>query len=481
MSISNAMSNALSGLTAASRMAEVISSNLANATTDGYGRRSVALSAATVGGRGSGVQIDGITRFVNRGVLADRRQADAGMAGFGQATTTLSRVERLVGAAGEQNALTTQIAALESALAEAGSDPSSDVRLQTVVSRFGAVTTSLNQSAEGIQNLRREAESSIASQVETLNTSLRQVQQLNTDIARTQGARGDASALLDARQKVVDTIAAIVPLRELDRSGGQIALMSTAGVMLVDGPARQFGFQPVNTVTADMTLASGGLNGVTVDGAPVDPGNGIGGLKGGSLGAAFALRDGSLVTAQTGLDAVARDLIERFQSAADPTLASGDAGLLTDAGAAFDPANTAGLSARIRVNAAIDPARGGALFRLRDGINAAAPGPVGNAAQIDAWLDALATARPSSNGGSAASAAGHAGQLMSDVSGSRLAAEESLSFASARWDTLRQAELADGVDSDQELQLLLKVEQSYSANARLIQTVEAMMQTLMEL
>ena len=70
---------------------------------------------------------------------------------------------------------------------------------------------------------------------------------------------------------------------------------------------------------------------------------------------------------------------------------------------------------------------------------------------------------------------------MSDVSGSRLAAEESLSFASARWDTLRQAELADGVDSDQELQLLLKVEQSYSANARLIQTVEAMMQTLMEL
>ncbi len=481
MSISHAMSNALSGLTAASRMAEVIASNLANATTDGYGRRSVTLSAASVGGRGAGVQIDGITRFVNRGILADRRQADAGMAGFGQTATTLSRLERLVGAVGDQHALSTQIAALESALADAGADPSSDVRLQTVVSRFGAVTESLNQSADGIQALRREADSSIATQVETLNLSLRQVQQLNADISRMQATGGDASALLDARQTVVDTIAAIVPLRELDRGGGQIALMSSAGIMLIDGPAQQFGFQAVNTVTADMTLASGGLHGLTLDGVALDPGNGFGGMKGGSLSAAFDLRDGSLVTAQQGLDAVARDLIERFQSAADPTLGPGDAGLLTDAGAAFDPLNTAGLSARIAVNAAIDPARGGALFRLRDGVNATVPGPVGNAAQIDAWLDALATARPTSLGGAAASAAGHAGRLMSDIGGTRLAAEESLSFATARWDTLRQAELADGVDSDHELQMLLKVEQSYAANAKLIQTVESMLQTLMEL
>ena len=38
MSLSGALSNALSGLTAASRNAQVTASNLANVMTDGYGR-----------------------------------------------------------------------------------------------------------------------------------------------------------------------------------------------------------------------------------------------------------------------------------------------------------------------------------------------------------------------------------------------------------------------------------------------------------
>ena len=39
MSISASLSSALSGLTAASRRAEVVASNVANAMTEGYGRR----------------------------------------------------------------------------------------------------------------------------------------------------------------------------------------------------------------------------------------------------------------------------------------------------------------------------------------------------------------------------------------------------------------------------------------------------------
>eukprot|EP00581_Thalassiosira_minuscula_P024003 CAMPEP_0184437988 /NCGR_PEP_ID=MMETSP0738-20130409/628709_1 /TAXON_ID=385413 /ORGANISM="Thalassiosira miniscula, Strain CCMP1093" /LENGTH=42 /DNA_ID= /DNA_START= /DNA_END= /DNA_ORIENTATION= len=41
MSISSALSNALTGLTASARRAEVVSSNISNAMTEGYGRRSL--------------------------------------------------------------------------------------------------------------------------------------------------------------------------------------------------------------------------------------------------------------------------------------------------------------------------------------------------------------------------------------------------------------------------------------------------------
>ncbi len=54
MSISSALTNALTGLTAA-RRADVVSANVANALTPGYGRREVQISAMSLGGNGAGV------------------------------------------------------------------------------------------------------------------------------------------------------------------------------------------------------------------------------------------------------------------------------------------------------------------------------------------------------------------------------------------------------------------------------------------
>ena len=54
MSMSAALNNALSGLTASSRRAQVISDNVANALTPGYARRSVTVAAHVVGGEGQG-------------------------------------------------------------------------------------------------------------------------------------------------------------------------------------------------------------------------------------------------------------------------------------------------------------------------------------------------------------------------------------------------------------------------------------------
>ena len=44
-----------------------------------------------------------------------------------------------------------------------------------------------------------------------------------------------------------------------------------------------------------------------------------------------------------------------------------------------------------------------------------------------------------------------------------------------------EQELLNGVDTDQEMQKLLLIEQSYAANARVIQVVDDMMRRLMEI
>jgi flagellar hook-associated protein 1 FlgK len=46
---------------------------------------------------------------------------------------------------------------------------------------------------------------------------------------------------------------------------------------------------------------------------------------------------------------------------------------------------------------------------------------------------------------------------------------------------LTEMEMAEGVDKDQEMQTLLQIEQAYSANVRVIQVVNDMMQTLLEI
>jgi flagellar hook-associated protein 1 FlgK len=205
-------------------------------------------------------------------------------------------------------------------------------------------------------------------------------------------------------------------------------------------------------------------------------------MTGGSLEANFALRDDILPTQQAALDAVARDLIERFADpATDSTLLPGDAGLLTDGGAAFDPLNEVGLASRLTVNTAVDPAAGGALFRLRDGVNAVTPGPVGSATQINLWSDALTELRPLASGGTARSAAGHAAAAASSLGLERLTTEEEVGFASARYNGLRERELAMGVDTDAEMQTLLLIEQSYAANAKVVETVDFLIRTLMEI
>ena len=75
------------------------------------------------------------------------------------------------------------------------------------------------------------------------------------------------------------------------------------------------------------------------------------------------------------VDRYANDLIERFRDLmpASALDASGE-GLFVDAAGGLT-----GLAGRIEVNAAVDPSEaGGAVWRLRDGLSATAPGNTGN-------------------------------------------------------------------------------------------------------
>jgi flagellar hook-associated protein 1 FlgK len=177
-------------------------------------------------------------------------------------------------------------------------------------------------------------------------------------------------------------------------------------------------------------------------------------------------------------------MIERFEdSAVDPTILPGNTGLFTDLGLVLDPLIEVGLAGRIGVNANVDPDQGGDLWRLRDGIYALAEGDAGNGSQLQTLADALAAKRSPASGDLPPnrSASGLSAYLLSSVGVSRQNTETKLAGAANQQETLRQMQLADGVDTDAEMQRLMLIEQAYSANARVLSVVDEMMQTLLRI
>ncbi len=485
MSFGTAFASALSGLTAAAKASELVSSNIANATTPGYGRRALTLAAQSTGANGQGVKIVSVNRAEDRPLLNDRRLAQSAQ---GDAQTRLDffiRLQTLMGTPDQPTSLSGRAAAFGSALTEAVSHPESEARLGTVAATAKALVSGLAAIGSDIQSARARADAEIATQVQQLNAALGHVAKLNDQIQTGLIAGQDTSALQDQRQQAIDQIAQMLPLREAAQTNGKVALYTTGGAVLVDGRPSLFGFTPTVAVSAAMTQQGGGLSGLTLNGVAT-PATGPGSyLTGGALAANFALRDVIGVSAQAQIDAVARDLVERFQSSnIDSTRAAGATGLFTDFGFAFTPANEVGLAQRLKLNSAVDPTQGGALWRLRDGLGATSPGPSSASALLASLNTALTDNRQTVSGAflpGQRSFSVLAGDLLSMTAADTIAAQGEATFATSRLETYTGLEAQGGVDTDFEMQSLLQIGQNYAANAKVLKAVGDMMQTLLDM
>jgi len=474
MSISTAFNSALSGLTANSRLTDVISGNLANALTPGYAPRELGLEARGVGG---GVSATGVTRQIDPVLLGDRRLADSGLADAQTRAGFAASLERAIGTPGEGNSLGDRLTALETAVSGASARPEDDVRLGQVLREAQALGSALNTASRQIETLRTRADGEIATTVETLNSGLEQVAGINARIVSARAGGHETASLEDRRQAVIDDLSKIVPLRQLDRAGGAVALVSTGGALLLDGRAAELDFTKTPRVAAHMTLGNGLLSGLELDGRPASA-SPDGPLGGGRLSALFRNRDELGLEAQRGLDAVAAGLIDRVEGLT-PAPAPG---LFTDAGARFDPADEAGIAGRIALNPAVDPESGGALSRLRTGPETApGSGAVASAPYLEGLSTALAQPRSGAPGDPARTLPERVAALSGQIAQERLSADSAVSFSAGQANELRELELRGGVDSDAELQRLLLVEQAFTANARMVQTLDDMMQTLLRI
>ncbi|MFT4792226.1 MAG: flagellar hook-associated protein 1 FlgK [Paracoccaceae bacterium] len=486
MSITSALSNAFTGLTAASRTAEVISNNVANAMTEGYSRKTVEISARSVAGTGAGVRVAGMQRTADPQATADRRKLDAEVGEADTLSSAQSRLAAAWGTPGTATSLPARTSALEIALRDLADTPESTSLQSRAVGAGRDLTRAVQAISTETARVRVDADASITRQVNIVNASLREIEQLNREIQIRSVSGGDFTSLEDERQQMIDQVSSLIPIKTYPRGGDQVAIYAKGGGALLDGKAHELGFTPTGVITQDMTIASGALSGITLNGQDVEVGRGGGLLDGGALAANFQVRDVLAPAEGARIDAFAIDLAMRFQdTSVDPTLTAGDPGLFTIGGAAADPLDPEGAARLFSLNAATDPSQGGNAWRLRDGMNAVAEGAAGSDMILRSFLSSLTDPRtPSANAGVGGlyGASDLASELTSIAANGAAQAQVMLENREARLELAATTEAAVmGVDTDQELAHLLLVEQAYAANARVLQTVDTLLKRLMEI
>jgi flagellar hook-associated protein 1 FlgK len=366
-----------------------------------------------------------------------------------------------------------------------------------------AVARFFNVVSTESQRLRFEADSEIARQVAALNSALAKIDELNKQISAAQAAGRDATALEDERERQIDVVNGIVPIRAQKRDNGAVSLFTQGGGVMLDVRPVPLTFSPTGPIAPEMTLEGGELSNIVFNGrdaAPTAPTN-AGVLRGGALEAAFRVRDETVPGFTAQLDALARDLIERFQEA-DPTLAGpGEAGLFAVGpfGSAFDGATDpqVGLAGRIMLNPLVDPEAGGDPARMRDGLSLTALPRSGDPTIALAFLDAFTGLRQPAQPVSATppnapiagagfdaprSAAALAAQVGAMRSSAAARAEQAAAFTQGVAATAQEAELrVSAVDTDAELRRLIELENAYAANARVISAIDEMMRRILEI
>jgi flagellar hook-associated protein 1 FlgK len=313
VSLDIARSIAFSGLSSTSVQISVTSSNISNADTTGYTKKTANQSSSVTNGVGTGVTVTGITSTVDKLLLKSLVSATSDLGSADTTNTYLTSLEKLYGSTSSTSSSSTgtslanSIASLESALSSLASTPSSASLQSNVVSALDSVTSQLRETSSGIQKLRSNADQDISSSIDGVNTDLQSIADLNAAIKQTAAAGQSTADLEDQRNTALQDVASKMNVSYYTASNGDLQVYTTTGQALVDSSAHKISYTAAANVSSSTTYTAGssssGLSAITVNGVDITSQ-----ITGGDIGALITLRDKTLPAAQSQLDQLAQQL-----------------------------------------------------------------------------------------------------------------------------------------------------------------------------
>lgn len=479
MSLSTALSIAQNSLLNTQRQTGVVSKNLANAYNPDYSRRS-----GVVASLAPGSQMVSITRATDAALFRQNLSALSGWTAQNTLYTGLDQINLSVNGVDNVTSPAALIGALQEALQLYSAVPSNRTLAENAVEAARQVVLGLNQGTQAIQAFRSDLDSQIATSVTELNQLLADFKTINDQVVNGAIAGQDALDGLDRRDALLKQIAELVPISTIARPNGDLMIVTADGATLFETIPRHVHFEPTPAYGATSTG-----NKVYVDGVPLMAAKGANTTAGGKLAAMVQLRDEYANGLQLQLDEIARGLIQTFSEQDSVAPNNVAAGLFTTAGAppVSVPAATGltGLAGQIRLHAAVDPAKGGDAEKLRDGINFPfnTPGHASFNELLLNYVDGLDAPRSHETVGGdtvSQSVKAYSASTVGWLEDARKTAAGAAETRAAM--VMRTTEALSNLTSvnvDEEMALMLELEHTYAASAKMLQVVDEMLKTLL--
>ena len=208
MSLSSALGVAQSALANTSAQSALISKNIANVGNADYSRESAGTISQTTGYVTSGAT----QRATSAALMMSLLNAQSSSSSSGALNDGLSSLSATLGldttsstgaTSAADNSPATLISALQNALQQYAASPDQSSLGSAAVSAAQALASNLNQASASVQSVRAQADSDMASAVNTINSLLAQFQTVNTQIVIGTRTGADTTTAQDTRNGIL--------------------------------------------------------------------------------------------------------------------------------------------------------------------------------------------------------------------------------------------------------------------------------------
>jgi flagellar hook-associated protein 1 FlgK len=314
MGLSEALTTAMSGLRATQASLALVSSNVANAETPGYVRKTINQVTGITGGFGSSVTVVGVKRELDQYLQTQLRTETSGAAYADTRSAFLANLQTVYGNPDDTGTIENAFNSLLTAVQGLSTSPDSQSARIGLVNAAQALAQQLNATTQGIQSLRANAETGINDSVTTANNAMAQIANINKQLQNNSQTDASTAALLDQRDQYIDQLSQLMDIRTVTNNLNQVTVFTNSGVQLVGTEASQLSFNPQGTMTPNTLYntdpAKSNVGTITINfphGGSYDMVS-TNSIRSGKIAAYLELRDNTLVKAQAQIDQLAASM-----------------------------------------------------------------------------------------------------------------------------------------------------------------------------